>query len=159
MCSASGSYIHTDVCAYKPPRCMHVRIECTYERMHPRILARSLARAAVRTPPRPWSPVMNDLRRLTLICHFISLIQPSRRTLCTAPISFHAAAHPRYSSSTTPRLVRLFLLLTLPRLPHAPRASHTRMPFSARATPLTNCFVGGAKKRRASVSRERKRVE
>lgn len=81
-------YTYRRMRVYTPAVCMHVRT--VYLRTNASAYTHSLARAAVRTPPRPWSPVMNDLRRLTLICHFISLIQPSRRTLCTAPISFHA---------------------------------------------------------------------
>lgn len=110
-----------------------------------------LVRALPYTRPRPWSPVMNGLRRLTLICHFISLIQPPR-ALSVPRQSHSIPPHPR--SSTTSSSSTSSATLTLTRLEHPIPA---RPSACTPPSPPTNCFVGEAKKGGRERKRERER--
>jgi len=93
---------------------------------------------------------MNGLRRLTLICHFISLIQPSR-ALSVPRQSHSVPPHPRSSSSSS---ISSSATLTRARLEHPIPARP-----SACTPPPTNCFVGEAKKRRMREKERRERTE
>lgn len=111
------------------------------------------SRAAIHTGPRPWSPVMNGLRRLTLICHFISLIQPPR-----------ALSVPRQSHSIPPRTPGSPPPPPPPHPPpsHArpPRAPHTRAPFRVHSTPSpSQPIVSSGEQKKGERERERERRE
>lgn len=100
--------------------------------------------------PRPWSPVMNGLRRLTLICHFISLIQQPPRALSVPRQSLSPSYRtPISSTSSTSSSSTSSCTATRVRLEHPPH------PHPA-AYSLTNCFVGGAKKEGGREREERR---